>query len=89
MHGKRVGMYIDTRRFRCHACRKTFYEVLPDVNARRLMTNRLVIWIGTQAPQRTFAGIAEDVGIVEGTVRLIFKDYVTELEQKITFDTPT
>nr|WP_243239339.1 transposase family protein [Sulfobacillus harzensis] len=74
MHGKRVGIYVDTRRFRCQACRKTFYEVLPDVDGRRLMTNRLVAWIGRQALHRTFASIAEDVGIVEGTVRLIFKD---------------
>ena len=34
MHAKRVGIYVDTRRYRCHACRKTFYEVLPDVNAK-------------------------------------------------------
>ena len=25
-HGKRVGLYIDTRRFQCRACAKTFYE---------------------------------------------------------------
>ena len=41
-----------------------------------------------QALRRTFASIADDVGIVEGTVRLIFKDYVAELEQKITVNTP-
>lgn len=52
------------------------------------MTNCLVTWIGTQALRRTFASIADDVGIVEGTVRLIFKDYVAELEQKITVNTP-
>ena len=30
MHGKRVGVYIVTKRFRCKACQKTFYETLPD-----------------------------------------------------------
>jgi transposase len=89
MHGKRVGLYIDTRRFRCKSCRKTFYERLPDVNAKRLMTSRLVAWIGQQAVKRTFSSIAEEVGIVEGTVRLIFKDYVAELERQVRFETPT
>ena len=28
MHGKRVGIYIDTRRYRCKSCLKTFYERL-------------------------------------------------------------
>ena len=26
IHGKRVGIYFDTRRFRCKACGKTFLE---------------------------------------------------------------
>lgn len=88
MHGKRVGLYIDTRRYRCKACRKTFYESLPGINDKRLMTNRLVDWVGRQAVKRTFASIAEDVGIVEGTVRLIFKDYVADLSDKVRFETP-
>ena len=42
MHGKRVGIYADVRRLKC----KTFMETLPEVNARRWMTERLVRWIG-------------------------------------------
>ncbi len=52
-------------------------EPLPDVDERRDMTKRLVEWIGKQAVRRTFASIAEEVGCVEGTIRLIFKDYVS------------
>ncbi len=88
MHGKRVGLYIKTRRYRCKGCSKTFYEPLPDLNGKRLMTDRLVQWIGKQAVKRTFASIADEVGIVEGTVRLIFKDYVSELEKTVRFETP-
>ncbi len=88
MHGKRVGIYIDTRRYRCKSCGKTFYETLPEINEKRLMTNRLVAWIGKQAVKNTFAKIADEVGCVEGTVRLIFKDYVAELEQTVRFETP-
>jgi len=88
MHGKRVGIYIDTRRYRCKSCGRTFYETLPEINQKRLMTNRLVDWIGKQAVKRTFASIAEEVGVVEGTIRLIFKDYVADLEKTVRFETP-
>lgn len=88
MHGRRVGIYIDTRRFRCRICEKTFYEPLPEVNEKRLMTQRLVDWIGKQAVKRTFSSIAEEVGIDEKTVRLVFGDYVNALEQSVRFETP-
>lgn len=88
MHGKRVGMYVGTRRMQCRACSKTFSEPLPEVDEKRAMTKRLVDWIGRQAIKRTFASIAEEVGIVESTVRSVFRDYVSELEQHIRFETP-
>jgi transposase len=87
-HGKRVGIYVDTRRYRCRSCTKTFYEALPDVDEKRLMTNRLVDWIGKQAIKRTFTSIADEVGIVEGTVRSIFRDYINKLERAVRFETP-
>jgi len=88
MHGRRVGLYIDTRRYRCRACDKTFYEPLPEINEKRLMTQRLVDWIGKRAVKHTFASIAEEVGIDEKTVRLVFGDYVNALEATIRFETP-
>lgn len=88
MHGKHVGINVDTKRFQCKSCNKTFYESLPDVDVKRLMTNRLVSWIGKQAVRRTFASISEDVGINEATVRLVFRDYVNELERTVRFETP-
>ena len=88
MHGRRVGMYVGTRRMQCRACSKTFSETLPDVDEKRSMTVRLVDWIGKQAIKRTFASLAEDVGINESTVRSVFRDYVNELEQHILFETP-
>ncbi|MHB8253598.1 MAG: ISL3 family transposase [Acidiferrobacter sp.] len=88
MDGKRVGLYINTRRYRCKGCQKTFYESLPEIDGRRMMTNRLVAWIGKESVKRTFASIAQEVGVTEGTIRLIFKDYVSDLEKKIGFETP-
>jgi len=88
MHGKRVGVYIDTRRYRCKSCAKTFYETLPDVDKRRPMTNRLVKWIEKNSVKRTFSSIAEEVGVDEKTVRSVFRDYINELEKTVRFETP-
>ena len=65
-------------------------EPLPDADEARAMTRRLMDWIGKQAVKRTFSSIAEEVGVVEGTIRLIFKDYVyvDALERTIRFETP-
>lgn len=88
MQGKRVGLYVDTRRYRCKACRKTFYEPLPDLAVGRDMTARLAHWIGKQSLKRTFLTLAEETGIDEKTVRNIFADFVIELEKQYQFETP-
>lgn len=88
MHGKRVGIYFDTRRFRCNECRRTFLEKHPDFHADRAMTVRLANWIGQQSIRRTFASLAEETGVVEGTIRNIFHDHVDELERTVKFETP-
>lgn len=62
-HGKRLAIYVDTRRWRCQSCGKTFMEALPAVNTKREMTDRLVRWIGQQSLKQTFASIADDTGL--------------------------
>ena len=88
MHGKRVGIYFDTRRFRCNECRRTFLEKHPDFHSDRAMTVRLANWIGQQSIRRTFSSLAEETGVVEGTIRNIFHDHVDELERTVKFETP-
>jgi transposase len=87
-HGKRLAIYVDTRRWRCQSCGKTSMEALPAVNAKREMTDRLVKWIGQQSLRRTFASIAGDTGLDEKTIRNIFRDHINELEAKFRFETP-
>lgn len=89
MHGRRVGLYVSTRRIKCQACHKTFSEPLPEVDDKRAMTKRLLEWIGKQAIKRTFTSIAEEVGITEGAVRIILNDYISELEKTVKVETPT
>lgn len=88
MHGKRVGLYIDTQRYRCQSCQRTFFQTLPDLAENRMMTDRLVRWLGPQSLKRTFASLAEETGVVEGTIRNIFRDYVNELEKTVRFEVP-
>ena len=88
VHGKRVGIYVDTRRYRCRACNKTFYERLPAMDDKRMMTSRLVKWIGEQSVKRPFAHIAEEIGVNEMTVKNVFNDYINELERTVRFETP-
>lgn len=71
IHGKRVGIYVDTRRYRCRACNKTFYERLPSVDAKRMMTTRLIEWIGKQSVKRPFAHIADEIGVAENITRQV------------------
>jgi transposase len=88
MHGKRVGIYVNNRRWRCQSCGKTVMGLLPATNAKREMTERLTRWIGQQSLRRTYASIAEEVGVDEKTVRNIFRDYINELEAEFRFETP-
>lgn len=88
IHGKRVGIYVDTKRYQCRSCNKTFYERLPAVDGKRMMTSRLVKWMGEQSVKRPFAHIAEEIGVTENTVKNVFRDYINELERTVRFETP-
>lgn len=86
--GKRSSIYVETRRWRCKHCGKTFYDELPHVDEKRRMTDRLVQWIGEQAVRRTYSSIADEVGVTEGTIRLVFSEYVEAKYSKMNFATP-
>jgi transposase len=40
-HGKRVAIGVNRQRYRCVACRKTWFEALPEVDERYFATARL------------------------------------------------
>lgn len=73
---KPVKLAITTQRYLCLACRKTFYEPLPELATNHAMTNRLYVWIGPEAEKRQFTTIAKEVGIAETTVRKVFQEYL-------------
>lgn len=78
MHGKRVGIQAQRRRFRCRACSQTFVEPTPGVDSQHRATERLVDWIAQQSLSRTFTNVADEIGVNEITVRRIFNAYTAE-----------
>ncbi|WP_297473496.1 ISL3 family transposase [Ferrovum sp.] len=88
MHGKRVLLDIERRRYRCRSCGKTLFDPLPDMDGKRFMTTRLVRHIERQCLTKTFAALSRDIGVDNKTIRLIFDDYVDHLKATVTFETP-
>jgi transposase len=88
IHGKRVGLLIKSQRYKCRECNQTFWERLDQtIDEKRSCTNRLLSY-KKQSPKRTFVSISEDVGMDEKTIRNIFRDHVSRLEELIRFETP-
>ncbi|MDW0886509.1 ISL3 family transposase [Mannheimia haemolytica] len=88
VHGRRTGIMLNRRRYRCQSCRKTFLEPVPHKDEKRQMTNRLIQYIERESLRRTFSSVAEDVGVDEKTVRNIFNDYCERLEKTLNFEMP-
>jgi transposase len=87
-HGKQVVILVNRIRYRCKACRKTWFEVLPEVDEHRSATCRLVRYVQQQSLFRPFVALAAECGLDEKSVRTIFHEYVLELEQVMQQSTP-
>jgi transposase len=88
MHGKRVRLEIDRKRFRCKACGKTLFEPLPDMDPKRQATSRLIRYIEERCLKQTFVTLAREIGVDDKTIRFVFDDHVARLEQAVKFETP-
>jgi transposase len=74
--GYRVILMIFRVQFRCGNCGRIFYLPLPFIDPKRRMTIRLKDYIIREVPKRTFASVADDLGLDEKTVRNVFCDRV-------------
>ena len=88
MHGKRVVIEIDRKRYRCKVCGKTLFEPLPAMDSKRLATTRMVQHIERHCLRKTFAELSREVGVDDKTIRHIFDDYVARLKETVVFETP-
>ncbi len=88
MHGKRVVIEIDRKRYRCKVCGKTLFEPMPAMDSKRLATTRMVQHIERHCLRKTFAELSREVGVDDKTIRHIFDDYVARLKETVAFETP-
>lgn len=88
MHGKRVVIEMDRKRYRCKVCGKTLFEPLPAMDSKRLATTRMVQHIERHCLRKTFAELSREVGVDDKTIRHIFDDYVARLKDTVVFETP-
>ena len=88
IHGKQVRIAVDTRRYRCKSCQRTFYEPLPAVDDKRLMTARLKTWLEKNSLRHSFSQLAEETGVGALTIRKVFDDYAQDLRDSLRFETP-
>lgn len=88
MRGKPVMLELDRVRYKCKACSLTFYEPLPDIDAKRMMTERALRYIEVNCVKHTFAHVAKELGISPKTVRFIFDDYAERNKVALKFETP-
>lgn len=88
IHGRRVGIFLEVKRYKCRECKKTFNQPCEDINDSHRATNRLVKYIEEKAMIRPCTAIAEDIGVTEGTIRNILNAHIERLEKKYVFETP-
>jgi transposase len=88
MHGKRVELSFERKRFRCAACGKTLLDSLPSMDGKRQMTSRLVSYIEQRCIQSTFAEVSREVGVDDKTIRHVFDDYTARTQQSVVYEVP-
>lgn len=88
IHGRRVGIFLERKRYRCRNCLKTFFQACTDVNDNHRATNRLVSYIEKSAIIRTCVSVADEIGLSEGLIRGILKNYTAKLDKQYAFETP-
>lgn len=75
LNSQPVFIEIDRQRYQCKACRKTFFEDLPEVDGKQRCTKQLKDWLIKEAFNQSFVSLAEQSGLNESTVRRIFEEY--------------
>lgn len=86
--GEPVLIVIDRQKYRCMSCKKIFYQPVRSLDGRRHMTARLVKYIARKTLTTTNMNVARELGIDEGTVRAVFRDWYRLQEATVKFSTP-
>ncbi len=82
MHGKRVEIMFTRKRLKCKDCNSTSFEALEWLSTDFRMTKRAEDYITRRAGKSPFLHVANELGVVEGTIRNVFANYVSVIEGK-------
>lgn len=82
MQGYRIVLQVLRLQFKCRACRRIFIQAVPGVDTKRRMTIRLIEYINREVPKRTFAAVADEVGLNEKTVRNVFREHIQAMNDR-------
>jgi len=77
-YGKYAELILHRQRVRCNLCGAFRYMGVLGVHPDHRMTWRAYEYLGRSGVRRTFAEVAREMGISEGTVRKVFKSYSQE-----------
>ncbi len=86
--GKPVTLVIERQRYRCMYCKKTFCQPIASLDGNRHMTIRMVEYIARKCLRNTNMNVADELGVDEGTVRGVFRDWYKLQKEHVKFETP-
>ncbi|MBZ6417170.1 MAG: ISL3 family transposase [Sphingomonas sanguinis] len=82
IQGQPTWLEIKRQRFRCNACGKVGYEVLPDIDTERRITKRFREHLQREAIKYPFTMAAEINGVHETLIRRIFDEHAKRVMRK-------
>lgn len=71
----RVGIAVNHQRYICKACGKVSTDTLPEMDTKRNMSLRLLAYIERRMLADRFTHVADEVGLDEKTIRIVFHDW--------------
>ena len=86
--GKRVEILVVIKRMRCPSCKKTFLQDLPAFNQTHGLTRRYFLDVAEKCFTHTFGQMGEELGIEDTSARLLFHNYLKELESCVLIPPP-
>jgi transposase len=88
IRGEPVRIALQRQRYRCRACKKTFFQPIAALSSKRNMTRRAVHHIATESLIRTFTDVARSYAVDVQTVRGVFMDFSDWLRENHPIATP-
>ncbi len=88
IHGKRIGLVAQRQRYRYPRCGQTFLDQVPGMDEHHRVTVRLKTYVAEKVLSRPFTALAEEVGLDEKAVRVVFGEAVADWDAQRRVVTP-